>query len=361
MSEKSLVLVVDDTPENLTLITSILKNKYKIKVATSGAKAMSILANSKQQPDLILLDIVMPDMNGFDVCEKIKRSKFASIPVIFLTSLTQIEDEEKGLKVGAVDYIHKPISPPVLLARVATHLKLKEANDFLKIQNQILEKMVKKRTMEVNQSHQATIVAMGALAEYRDPETGNHLRRTQHYIKKLAEELAKLPDFSEYLSKERIDVLFKSAPLHDIGKVGVPDSVLLKPGKLTVTEYETMKDHAIFGKNAIHEAQNQMGSSNSFLTMSEQIAAYHHERWDGKGYPHGLAGTDIPLSARLMAIADVYDALVSKRVYKPPFPHEDAVQIIKDNSGSQFDPDIVKAFLRIADEFADIMKKFSDN
>ncbi len=357
----NLVLVVDDTPENLTLISSLLKNKYKIKVATSGAKALSIMANSKQKPDLILLDIIMPDMNGFDVCKKLKRSEHASIPVIFLTSLTRIEDEEKGLKAGAVDYIHKPISPPILLARVATHLKLKEANDFLKVQNQILEKMVKKRTMEVNRSHQATIVAMGALAEYRDPETGNHLRRTQHYVKMLAEELSKMPDFAEYLSTKRIDVLFKSAPLHDIGKVGVPDSVLLKPGKLTAKEYEIMKEHTIFGKNAIHEAQNQLELSNTFFSMSEQIAAYHHERWDGKGYPHNLAGTDIPLSARLMAIADVYDALVSKRIYKPSFPHEDAVQIIKENSGSQFDPDIIKAFLNIADKFAGIMEKFSEN
>ncbi len=361
MNDLSTILVVDDAPEVLILISSILKDKYKIKVATSGAKALSILANAKQKPDLILLDIIMPKMDGYEVCHEIKKTEDASIPIIFLTSLTKVEDEEKGLKVGAVDYIYKPISPSILLARVETHLRLKEASDFLKIQNNILEKMVKKRTEELAQSQQATIVAMGALAEFRDPETGNHLRRTQHYVKHLAEELSKLPDYSEYLTEERIDILFKSAPLHDIGKVGVPDRVLLKPGKLDATEFETMKEHTVFGKNAIRETQNQMTKSNTFLTMSEQIAAHHHERWDGTGYPYGLAGTDIPLSARLMAIADVYDALVSARVYKPPYSHEEAVQMIKEKAGTQFDPDMVKAFVRIAEEFKYITKEFSDN
>ncbi len=361
MGDKSIILVVDDAPENLALISSILKDQYRIKVATSGGKAVSILSNATQKPDLILLDINMPDMNGFDVCVQLKASELtASIPVIFLTSLTEVENEEKGLSAGAVDYIHKPISPPVLLARVQTHLQLKEAQDFLKIQNSILEKMVKKRTLELAQSQQATMVAMGALAEFRDPETGNHLRRTQHYIKQLAIELAKNPDYREYLTEDRIDVLFKSAPLHDIGKVGVPDNVLLKPGKLTNNEFKTMKCHTKFGKDAIRETQDQMATSNSFLVMSEQIAASHHEKWDGTGYPRGLAGADIPLSARLMAIADVYDALVSNRVYKPAFTHEKAVEIIEESSGTHFDPDIVEAFLQVSDTFNDILQKFTD-
>ncbi len=361
MEKRSLILVVDDAPENLTLISSILKTRYKVKVATNGAKALSILANSKQKPDLILLDIVMPDMDGYEVCSEIKRSDCSSIPVIFLTSLEKIEDEEKGLSIGAVDYIHKPISAPILLARVATHLRLKEVNDYLKVQNSILESMVKKRTTELVQSQQATMVAMGTLAEYRDPETGNHLRRTQHYIKVLAEELSKHPDYSEYLTEDRIDVLFKSAPLHDIGKVGVPDCVLLKPGKLTKEEFETMKEHTLFGKNAINDTQKMMRTTNDFLQMAEQLAAYHHEKWDGTGYPHGLDGANIPLSARLMAIADVYDALVSYRVYKPPYSHEKAVKIIKDGSNTHFDPDIVEAFLKVSSEFAEIMKTFSDS
>ncbi|MCP4342190.1 MAG: two-component system response regulator [Desulfobulbaceae bacterium] len=360
MSDKSTILVVDDTPENLTLISSILKAHYKVKVATSGAKALSILTNAKQKPDIILLDILMPEMDGYEVCHEIKRSEYSNIPVIFLTALTKVEEEEKGLQYGAVDYIHKPISPPVLLARVATHLQLKEARDFLTIQNSILAKMVKQRTMELAQSVQATIVAMGALAEFRDPETGNHLRRTQHYIKNLAEELAKNPDYGEYLSEERIDVLFKSAPLHDIGKVGVPDSVLFKPGKLDTVEFETMKEHTLLGKHAIQETQKQMNTMNSFLTMSEQIAAFHHEKWNGTGYPYGLIGANIPLSARLMAVADVYDALVSERAYKPAFPHEEAVRIIRNSAGSHFDPDVVAAFLRISDQFAEILDIFSD-
>lgn len=361
MSDKSTILVVDDAPENLTLISSILKTKYKVKVATTGAKALSILSNAKQKPDLILLDILMPEMGGYEVCLEIQRSEYAYIPVIFLTALTKVDDEEKGLKCGAVDYIHKPISPPVLLARVATHLQLKEARDFLKIQNSILEKMVKQRTIELAQSEKATIVAMGALAEFRDPETGNHLRRTQHYMKILAEELSKHPDYSEYLTPERIDMLFKSAPLHDIGKVGVPDNVLLKPGKLDVTEFTAMKEHTTFGQQAIQEAQKQMDTENSFLFMSEQIAACHHERWDGTGYPKGLICADIPLSARLMAVADVYDALVSKRIYKPAFTHAEAVQIIRDEAGTHFDPDVVEAFLRVSDDFAIILTTFSDS
>ncbi len=362
MSEKKIILVVDDGPENLALISSLLKEQYQVKVATSGEKALSIIANGKQKPDLILLDIIMPGMDGYGVCTQLKASELtSSIPIIFLTSLTKVENEEEGFRFGAVDYIHKPISPSVLLARVQTHLQLKEAQDFLRIQNSILEKMVKHRTLELTQSQQATIVAMGALAEFRDPETGNHLRRTQHYVKQLAFELSKSPDYSEYLLEDRIDVLFKSAPLHDIGKVGIPDKILLKPGKLTTEEFEIMKDHTFFGKIAIHEAQKQTEISNSFLAMSEQIAACHHEKWDGTGYPYGLAGTNIPCSARLMAIADVYDALVTKRSYKDAFSHEKAVQIIKESSGTHFDPEIVGAFLRISDEFADILKTFTDD
>ncbi len=361
MSDKKIILAVDDNPENLTLISNLLKKQYQVKATTSGKKALSIIANVKQKPDLILLDIMMPEMDGYGVCLQLKTSELtSSIPIIFLTALTEGEDEEKGLKLGAVDYIHKPISPSVLLARVETHLKLKEARDFLKFQNSILEKMVKARTLELTQSQQATIVAMGALAEFRDPETGNHLRRTQHYVKNLAIELSKSPDYSEYLTVSRINVLFKSAPLHDIGKVGISDNILRKPGKLTAEEFQTMKGHTLFGKNTIREAQKQLDKPNSFLTMSEQIAAFHHEKWDGTGYPDGLSGYKIPLSARLMAIADVYDALVSKRVYKKAFSHKKAIQIVKENLGTHFDPDIVKAFLKIPNEFADISKTFAD-
>ncbi len=361
MSDKQSILVVDDAPENITIINQALKDIYKVKVATSGKKALSILANTKEKPDLILLDILMPKMDGYAVCAEIKRSEYAAIPIIFLTSLTKAEDEEKGLKIGAVDYIHKPINPAVLLARVETHLALKQATDFLKVQNTILERMVKQRTFELAQSQEATIVAMGALAEFRDPETGNHLRRTQHYVQHLAKELAKLPDYEHYLTEDRIDVLFKSAPLHDVGKVGVPDNILFKPGKLTKEEFETMKEHTVFGRNAIIETQQQLDTANSFLTMSEQIAAFHHERWDGTGYPLGISGTDIPLSARIMAIADVYDALVSVRSYKRSFTHKEAVKIITEGSGNHFDPDIVDAFLRVSNAFSTILKTFKDD
>ena len=361
MEDKNTILIVDDAPENLSVISHILKDKYKVKVATSGAKALSILANAKQNPALILLDIRMPGMDGYEVCSQLKKSElYSSIPIIFLTSLTGGEDEGKGLELGAVDYLHKPIIPSVLLARVETHLKLKEAQDFLKIQNSILEKMVKKRTLELTQSQEATIVALGALAEFRDPETGNHLRRTQHYIKRLAEELSKNPDYSDYLTEDRIEVLFKSSPLHDIGKVGIPDRVLLKPGKLSVDEFDVMKGHTRFGESAIHESRKQTDTPSSFLVMAEQVAAFHHEKWDGSGYPNGLCGAEIPLSARLMAIADVYDALVSKRSYKRAYAHEEAVQTIREGSGTHFDPDIVEVFERISDEFAEILNEFTD-
>ncbi len=361
MDDRSTILIVDDAPEYLTLLSSLLKEQYKVKIATGGKKALAIIAKIQPKPALILLDIVMPEMDGYDVCRQLKNSvTTSSIPVIFLTAKTNAGDEEKGLQLGAVDFIQKPLSPSVLLARIKTHLRIKEAQDFLKIQNSILENMVKKRTLELTHSQHATIVAMGTLAEFRDPETSNHILRTQHYIKQLAFELSKHPDYNDYLSKNRIDVLFKSAPLHDIGKVGIPDSILLKPGKLTPEEFKIMKDHTHFGKSAINAAQKHLDKPNSFLAMSEQIAEFHHEKWDGTGYPKGLSGTDIPLSARFMAITDVYDALVSKRVYKIPIPHAKAVEIIKENSGTHFDPDLVAAFLNISDELADILMTYSD-
>ncbi len=360
MTNKKTILVIEDTPEILTVISRTLKERYKVKVATDGHKGLDVLKHSLVRPDLILTDIVMPEMDGYEVCQRIKRSEFSDIPVIFLTALNNAEDEEKGLRLGAVDYIYKPISPAVLMARVSTHLELKQARDFLKVQNSILEQMVKRRTKELARSQEATIVAMGSLAEFRDPETGNHLRRTQHFVKALAEEMGTLPEYHEYLTEDRIEMLFKSAPLHDIGKVGVPDSILLKPGRLDNMEFETMKEHTLFGKSAIFETQKQLDSTNLFLHLAEEIAAFHHERWNGKGYPNGLKGFEIPLSARLMAVADVYDALVSVRCYKPEFSHDKAVEIIVSESGEHFDPDVVKVFKKVAAKFNEIKLCFKD-
>ena len=357
---RTTILVVDDTPDNLTLITSLLKPDYQIKIANRGHKALEIAA-SEPSPDLILLDVMMPEMDGYEVCRRLKDDDHTrDIPVIFLTALDQDEDEEYGLGLGAVDFISKPIRPSILLARVRTHLRLKEANEFLRNQNAILEQKVVERTWQLAVVQDVTMLAMGSLAETRDNETGNHIRRTQHYIKALASTLARRSRYRDALTPETIEILYKSAPLHDIGKVGVPDNILLKPGKLTDDEFEIMKRHAMYGYEAIMTAEGKLGEPDSFLRHAREIAAGHHERWDGNGYPGKLAEEDIPVSARLMAVADVYDALISRRVYKPPMPHDEAVEIILDGRGGHFDPNVVDAFVEIVDEFDMIAARFVD-
>ena len=363
MIETPSILVVDDTPENIKYIGSILKNKYRIKFATNGSKGLRLAAQAPQ-PDLILLDITMPEMNGYEVCEQLKRDPIThAIPVVFLTARSEVEDEKRGLELGAVDYITKPISPPILLARVATHLKLKEATDFLQMQNEILEEKVQKRTEQLTVLQNATMVAMGSLAETRDNETGNHIRRTQNYIVVLAQSLQDNPRFADVLTMDYIQLLHRSAPLHDIGKVGVRDNILLKPGKLTAAEFEEMKKHTIYGRDTIANAENSIEDTETgaFLRLAKAIAFSHQERWDGDGYPQGLSGDDIPLSARLMAVADVYDALISRRVYKKAMPHSEAVKIISDGKGTHFDPDMVDAFLCISDQFESISQQFRDS
>ena len=360
-TQKQTILIVDDTPDNLALMTGVLKDAYKTKVANNGERALRIAA-THPPPDLILLDIMMPGIDGYQVCERLKADPFtADIPVIFLTARTEIEDEQKGFDAGCVDYITKPISPPIVLARVKTHLLLKSARDFLKDQNAYLEEEVARRTREVQVIQDITIVAMASLAETRDNETGNHIRRTQLYVRALAEKLRSNGKFAQTLDDAMIDLLYKSAPLHDIGKVGIPDRILLKPGRLTREEFEIMKTHTTLGRDSIACAERLLQSPSSFLRFAREIAYCHQEKWDGSGYPEGLAGERIPLSARLMAVADVYDALISKRVYKPAIPHEDAVQIIREGAERHFDPDVVDAFLAITQRFSEIAAVFEDS
>jgi putative two-component system response regulator len=259
-----------------------------------------------------------------------------------------------------VDYILKPISLPVVLARVKTHLTLKSARDFLKDQNAFLESEVERRTRELQAIQDVTIMAMGSLAETRDNETGNHIRRTQHYVKALALKLRSQSRYMHLLDDATVDLFYKSAPLHDIGKVGIPDRILLKPGKLTPEEFEIMKTHTTLGRDAIVAAERRLARPSSFLRYGREIALSHQEKWDGSGYPEGLAGEAIPLSARLMAVADVYDALISKRVYKPAFPHAQAVEIIREGRGRHFEPELVDAFLAILEEFERIAATFAD-
>jgi putative two-component system response regulator len=361
MREEPIILVVDDTPENLVMISGLLKETYRVKVANSGEKALSYLENG-DKPDLILLDIMMSGLCGYDVIEKLKASPdTADIPVIFLTAMSSIEDEKKGFEMGAADYITKPISPMLMLARVKTQLENKKAADFLKNQNAFLEAMVNKRTAELTAIQNVTIMAMASLAETRDSDTGNHIRRTQNYVRVLARKLQNHPKFSHFLSDEMIETLYKSAPLHDIGKVGIPDKILLKPGKFTPEEFEEMKRHTTLGRHAIEQAEKQLGMEVDFLKIAKEIAHAHQEKYDGSGYPLGLRGEEIPISARLMALADVYDALISRRVYKEAMNHEAAVKIITEGRGSHFDPDVVDAFLELQEEFKTIAREFLDN
>jgi len=358
---KPTVLIVDDSAENLTLMHGLLKERYRTRMAPDGERALQILA-IHPLPDLVLLDIVMPGIGGFEVCRRIKSDpRTEHVPVIFLTSKADVEDEQQGFDVGAVDYIVKPFSAPIVLARVETHLKLKSVADFLKDQNAFLEKEVARRTREVQMIQDVTILAMASLAETRDNETGNHIRRTQHYVRALARRLKPHPRFRPILDDATIELLYKSAPLHDIGKVGIPDRILLKPGKLTPEEFEVMKTHTLLGRNAIAAAEKILDVPSSFLRLAREIAHYHQEKWDGSGYPEGLAGDDIPVSARLMAVADVYDALISRRVYKPPFPHEESVRILAAGRGKHFDPDMIDACLEIEGEFAEIAARYSDS
>lgn len=340
---------------------SLLKDEYRTLIATSGEKALAI-AGSDTPPQLILLDILMPDLDGYAVCSRLKANpQTRDIPVIFITGQVDLEDEVKGFEVGCVDYITKPVSPPILQARVKTQFLLAEARAVLRDQNEVLERKVQERTRELTRVQEATMVAFGSLAETRDNETGNHLRRTQQYVRALAQKLQSHPAFRDYLSPAVIDSLFRSAPLHDIGKVGIPDNILLKPGKLTQAEFEVMKTHTRLGRDSIAAAEKHLGQYSQFLSMAREIAYGHHERWDGCGYPEGLKGEEIPRSARLMAVADVYDALISERIYKPAYPHEVAVEEIRKGRGTQFDPDVVDAFLETSDELWEMSRKFADS
>lgn len=352
-TEQPRVLIVDDTLENINILMSILMDQYEVSVATNGEKALKIAAMEDPSIDLILLDIVMPKMDGYEVCAKLKANqKTANIPVIFVTALTAEENEAQGLELGAVDYITKPFNPALVRARVKNHLELKNYRDKL-------EEMVREKTSELIITRDVAIETLGCLAEYRHLETGSHIKRTMNYVRFLAEKLKEHPNFKDFLNDEIIEHLWKSAPLHDIGKVGVPDNILMKPGELTPEEFIEMQRHAIYGRDALSYSTSKLGP-NSFLKIAQEMAYTHHEKWDGSGYPQGLKGVEIPISGRLMAVADVYDALITTRIYKPALSHGDAVEIIRNSSGIAFDPEIVKIFLQFEDHFRRIALEFTD-
>jgi putative two-component system response regulator len=355
------LLIADDEPANLALLTRILKPYYRVRVANSGEAALRV-ARSQEPPDLILLDVMMPDLDGYQVIERLRQSpRTLSIPVIFVSALADDLNEERGLLLGAVDYIVKPVKPAIVLARVSTQIELKRARDQLQSQNATLETEVAARMRENNLIQLVSIRALAHLAETRDPETGNHILRTQAYVQALAERLRQHPRFAHCLSAANIDRLVKSAPLHDIGKVGIPDQILLKPGPLSPQERTVIETHTLLGARAIERAEADVQESIPFLNLAKEIARWHHERWDGTGYPDRLAGESIPIGARLMALADVFDALISPRVYKAPMPILEARAIILAERGRQFDPDVVGVFEQGFEDFVRIAGRYADS
>jgi putative two-component system response regulator len=366
------ILVVDDTAQNLMILGELLKPHYRVRAANSGARALQA-ADNEPRPDLILLDVMMPDMDGHDVLRRLRAEpRTRDIPVIFITAMSGADDEKFGLDLGAVDYITKPFNPSVVLARVRTQLELKQARDRLTRENDWLEAEVARRMRENLLVQELSVRALSCLAEARDNETGLHIVRTQSFVEVLARKLADHPRYREALAGTRFTMVVKAAPLHDIGKVGIPDAILLKPGKLTVEEFEIMKTHPTIGAEAISKAMDQAlaGSDEvsvdqalgafAFLQIASEISLGHHEKWNGSGYPAGLAGDAIPASARLMALADVFDALTCRRVYKAAMSFDKARAIIVEGRGSHFDPDVVDCFLASQDEFVDIATRLAD-
>jgi putative two-component system response regulator len=367
------VLVVDDTPANLGLMGDLLAPHYRVRVANSGPRALAI-ASAEPLPDIILLDIMMPGMDGYETLQHLQANPVtAPIPVMFVTAMTGDDDEYRGLELGAVDYIPKPVRPAILLARLRTQLELKRARDALLNQNELLEREVARRTRETELVKDVSLHALAQLAEKRDNETGHHLVRTQGYVRALANHLANHPRFAHALSESQRNLIVRAAPLHDIGKVGIPDAILLKPGKLTPDEFEIMKSHAQLGADALADAITkvklqrandpdlpQNDRALAFLWVAHDVAQSHHERWDGTGYPRGLSGDEIPVPARLMALADVYDALISNRHYKKAFALHEVDAIIEKGRGTHFDPDVVDAYFALHDQFSAIAKDLAD-
>lgn len=361
-SERPQVMVVDDHAENLAVMGALLQPRYHVRTANSGERALELLAQDPL-PQLLLLDVMMPGLDGFTVMRRLRDGeRTRELPVIFVTAMGASEDEERGLALGAVDYLAKPIRPNALLARVATHVELRQVRQRLASQNAALGIEVARRSRENERISLVTLHALRRLAETRDNETGNHLRRTSAIVQLLATELRTQPRFAAEMEPATIDLIARSAALHDIGKVGIPDRILRKPGPLDAAERALMQTHAALGADAIEQAERDVGGGEGlgFLRYAKQIARHHHEHWDGRGYPDGLAGEAIPLAARLMAVADVFDALISPRLYKQAWTFERAREQILAERGRQFDPALVDAFDAAYDEICRVAKRLAD-
>ncbi|MBS7270798.1 MAG: response regulator [Fibrobacter sp.] len=346
------ILVIDDTKTNIEVLEGILSNDYDVFVALDGKKGL--LLAEKVKPDLILLDVMMPEMDGCETLHQMKEKRLVdNTPVLFLTAKADSKSEQQGLDLGAVDYITKPFHPNLVQLRIKNQLEFKHQRDHL-------QELVEEKTVDLRKTLKVMLTSLGALAEYRDPETGAHIKRTQVLVQMLAEKLRNHPRFKDAIpNNEYIDYYATAAPLHDIGKVGIPDEILRKPARLNEEEWAVMSTHAQMGYDVLVNATHEL-KDHPLVRISAEIILNHHERFDGDGYPNGLKGDAIPVGARLMSVADVYDALVSKRPYKNAFPHEVAVKEIQEGRGTQFDPDVVDAFMELESLLPAIYDRFKE-
>lgn len=359
--KRDLILIVDDDEINRMVLAAILEEDYETVEAENGFQALDIVYRSETRPKAILLDIIMPEMDGFEVLEKLKADpSTAKIPVLIITGETSDETESRGLKMGSADYVPKPFNPDVVKARLDNHIAL------TRYQNE-LESLVEAKTAELMRTYEQTLEVLATVVEYRSLESGEHIKRTSMLSEILINKLMTDPQYADYIAKNDVDPkkaysIVRATALHDIGKISISDNILLKPGpgRLTDEEFEKMKEHTQFGAQIIDEILKTLGDGAGYLTYCREICYFHHERWDGLGYPTKIAGEDIPFSARLLSIVDVYDALVNQRVYKPALTHNEALDIIVESKGKQFDPVLVEAFIAVSPQFEELETKLKD-
>jgi len=344
----SSILVVDDVDINRVILREILSDSYDIIEAENGMQAIEILFNTDINPEAILLDIMMPGMDGFQVLETLKSDvRTENLPVLFITAADANINESRGLMLGASDYISKPFNPDVVKLRLDNHIQLKRYREDL-------ESMLEEKTAELVSNHERTLETLATIIEYRSLESGTHIRRSSELTRVLIDAMVKDEQYADHLRRIHYSSIVKAVALHDIGKVGIPDNILLKPGKLTPEEFKVIETHTTIGKEIVETIAKNATDDGMYLTHCAQICLSHHENWNGTGYPEGLAGDQIPLSARILSVVDVYDALVNKRCYKPAITHEEAMNILIEDSGKKFDPGIIKILIDIQDQFREV-------